>query len=59
MIMVLSDLVEAKRLRMFEHEILRTGETEQKTMSVLCVLVDTTKFHRCGRRVAKVRFGRI
>ncbi|WJX32334.1 hypothetical protein P8452_20670 [Trifolium repens] len=33
-VMIVAALVEAKRLRMHEHEILRTGETGQKTMSV-------------------------
>ncbi|WJX38355.1 hypothetical protein P8452_26026 [Trifolium repens] len=33
-VMIISALVEAKRLRMHEQEILRTGKTEQKTMSV-------------------------
>lgn len=37
-IMVLSALVEVKRLRMLENEILRTGETGQVTMSVYWLL---------------------
>ncbi|KAK2387940.1 protein NRT1/ PTR FAMILY 5.6 [Trifolium repens] len=33
-VMIVTALVEAKRLRMHEHEMLKTGETGQKTMSV-------------------------
>ncbi|XP_045800231.1 protein NRT1/ PTR FAMILY 5.6-like [Trifolium pratense] len=37
-VMIVAALVEAKRLRMHEQEILRAGETDQKTMSVFWLI---------------------
>ncbi|XP_058787559.1 protein NRT1/ PTR FAMILY 5.6-like [Vicia villosa] len=36
-VMIVAALVEAKRLRMHEHEMLRTGETGEKTMKLMSV----------------------